>query len=76
MMLTAAGTAPKRSRICPMRATAYRVLNEERRASGLAPLTPLELNAFATLWELMQETSRIVNARKVTVTLFDVGGAS
>lgn len=75
-MLQAAGITPKRSTRCPLRAQAYRVLNEERRASGLPALSVPELNKFATLWDLMQETSRIINARKVTVSLFDVGGAT
>lgn len=69
-MLRAPGQSPPRSRVCPTRATAYRVLNQERRESGMAPLSVVELNKFATLWDLMQETNRIINARKPAAGLF------
>ncbi|MBS0188325.1 MAG: hypothetical protein JSS51_09660 [Planctomycetes bacterium] len=69
MRLVSPGDAPRRSRFSPVRATAYRVLNEERRASGLRALTIEELNR-RRLWQIMQETSALINARKGDADLF------
>lgn len=70
MTLRAPGTTPKSSDKCHWRGQAYRVLNEERRLSGMRPLTIEELNDFASLWDLMQETSKIKAARKADPGLF------
>lgn len=69
-MLTAPGTTPPRRRgICPLRANAYRALNQERRAAGLSPFTIEQLNRM-TLWQMIEETNGLINAGKCERGLF------
>lgn len=74
MILLASKQAPPRSRFSPLRAAAYRALNQERRASGLAPYTLPQLNSM-TVWEMMQETISLCNSRKPAPGLWDSGGS-
>ncbi len=74
-MLTAAGTTPKRSKFPPLRAAAYRALNQERARAGLPVYTIDQLNQMK-VWDMMQETSALINMAKAEKTLFGDGGAA